>query len=302
MFSVCDEDLKLLAHLAKIDTEMTSPNFEICKCIGFAEGGKKRLSCSNEDSEPESQKAGEAFEAYNNNAANAINVIGMGIAQTALIIGLVVNDMINEKTTEAASEANVDNQPTVEEKVRYFEANTSESFTQNSAVSFNEPSRGSEDRKFLATHEECFSCAKNIADIEWNLVDSASDVMVAVGSALYQEDLFRSNDSIPQTSNVIAEDVNSENYVDVLSVSSVNSIGSEEFEGCSSNKATINAFVLARWDEELRELRSLGFADDWKSLEALEALEAANIGVDSDDLVSVNKAANWLLDRAEKEV
>mmetsp|Transcript_22859 Transcript_22859/g.32757 ORF Transcript_22859/g.32757 Transcript_22859/m.32757 type:complete len:660 (+) Transcript_22859:99-2078(+) len=312
----CDEDLKLLAHLAKIDTKMTSPNFEICKFIRVAKGRNKCLSYSNEDytenlidlSEPESQKAGEAFEAYNNNVANAINVIGMGIAQTAIIIGLVVNDIINEKTTEAASEPNVDNQPTMDEKVRYLEVNASESFVQNSAESLNEPSRGLEDGKFLATHEkqlmqkERFSSAKNIADNEWDLVDSASDVMVAVGSALYQEDLFRSNDKIPQTSDVIAEDDSSENYVDVMSVSSVNSIGSEEFEGASSNEATINAFVLARWDEELRELRSLGFADDWKSLEALESLEAADIGVDSDDVVSVNKAANWLLDRAEKKV
>jgi len=43
----------------------------------------------------------------------------------------------------------------------------------------------------------------------------------------------------------------------------------------------------------------MGFIDDQKSLEALEILEAAEIGVNSEKGITVAMAVNWLLNNTE---
>jgi hypothetical protein len=53
--------------------------------------------------------------------------------------------------------------------------------------------------------------------------------------------------------------------------------------------------VLSRWDEELRQLHQMGFVDDYASVDVLERLEAANVGVDSEDALDLNNVVNHLL-------
>lgn len=52
---------------------------------------------------------------------------------------------------------------------------------------------------------------------------------------------------------------------------------------------------VERWGNQLAQLHALGFHDDAKLIEILELLEAANIGVDSDDDVSVTQVVDKLL-------
>mmetsp|Transcript_63154 Transcript_63154/g.186635 ORF Transcript_63154/g.186635 Transcript_63154/m.186635 type:complete len:601 (+) Transcript_63154:750-2552(+) len=81
-------------------------------------------------------------------------------------------------------------------------------------------------------------------------------------------------------------------------------VGSEENkaigEGSSSSPAAIAPPVLARWADQLKVLRQLGFTDDHMSVDALETLHAANMGVDSTDEVTVGDAVNYLLKKAEE--
>lgn len=53
---------------------------------------------------------------------------------------------------------------------------------------------------------------------------------------------------------------------------------------------------LVRWSRELEQLRGLGFDDD-KIIEVLERLSAANIGVDSEEELSLDLVVNKLLEK-----
>ena len=58
---------------------------------------------------------------------------------------------------------------------------------------------------------------------------------------------------------------------------------------------TLSPIVLAKWDKELHGLHQLGFLDDVKNVDALEHLEAAALGCDSTDEITVAQAVEYLL-------
>jgi hypothetical protein len=64
-----------------------------------------------------------------------------------------------------------------------------------------------------------------------------------------------------------------------------------------SMSSALSPVVIAKWDTELRQLREMGFFDDRSNIDSLEHLEAAHIGVDSTEKVSVNAAVEHLLGR-----
>jgi hypothetical protein len=105
-----------------------------------------------------------------------------------------------------------------------------------------------------------------------------------IGSALFQSDLRSSEGGEGATSTL----TNSGNFGDrseALSVpSSVPSLSSE-----------ISSAVLDRWALQLSQLHELGFDDDIMNVDILERLNAANIGVDEEDEVSVTQVVNTLL-------
>ena len=57
----------------------------------------------------------------------------------------------------------------------------------------------------------------------------------------------------------------------------------------------LSPVVLAKWDTELHQLHEMGFLDDRSNVDSLEHLEAAHMGVDSTEKVSVNAAVEHLL-------
>jgi len=106
---------------------------------------------------------------------------------------------------------------------------------------------------------------------EWDLVDDenvelGSDEALAraaqmVGSALFEEDINKSD-------------------VSMLT---------------ASDQTNISLALMTRWQNELTKLHEIGFYDDKKSIDVLEELEAANIGVDSSDPVEFEKVVDKLL-------
>ena len=58
---------------------------------------------------------------------------------------------------------------------------------------------------------------------------------------------------------------------------------------------TLSPVVLAKWDKELLGLHQLGFLDDVKNVDTLEHLEAAALGCDSTDEITVAQAVEYLL-------
>ena len=54
---------------------------------------------------------------------------------------------------------------------------------------------------------------------------------------------------------------------------------------------------IDRWGAHLLQLRELGFENEDECVEVLERLEAANIGVDEDDDISINHVVNELLEK-----
>jgi hypothetical protein len=119
---------------------------------------------------------------------------------------------------------------------------------------------------------------------EWEVVRDdeqvADDEMLAraasvIGSSLFESDMENSNTS---TLTVGA---------DSSMLSSVPTIGSVP--------VPVPAVLLGRWAPQLIQLRELGFVDDAQSVDVLERLNAANIGVDCDDEITVERVVDVLL-------
>jgi hypothetical protein len=128
---------------------------------------------------------------------------------------------------------------------------------------------------------------------EWEVVGDdeqiAGDEMIAraaqlIGSTLFQSDL-RTSEGGDGTTSTLTNSGNFGERSESLSVpSSVPSLSSE-----------ISSAVLDRWAVQLLKLHELGFDDDMKNVDILERLNAANIGVDEGDEISVTQVVNTLL-------
>lgn len=66
-------------------------------------------------------------------------------------------------------------------------------------------------------------------------------------------------------------------------------------EKSRSTATVISPVVLAKWDTELHQLHEMGFLDDRSNVDSLEHLEAAYMGVDSTDKVTVNSVVEHIL-------
>jgi len=141
------------------------------------------------------------------------------------------------------------------------------------------------------TSEES-SQSQSSAD-SWQILDEneqcSSDEKIAqaaqlLGSALFQSDTLSDATELKDERTITTDH---------------NSISRTSFEASVPTivPRKISPVVLSRWDTELKELHEIGFLDDEKNVNALAHLEAANMGVDSDDPVTVNGAVNYLLSK-----
>jgi hypothetical protein len=254
------------------------------------------------------------------NVAKAFDVIGMGIIQSACIISSVLSDImeISKKTQDTPNNA-VPNTGTAsfeDEEVKDKLEDVSYSGDVNES-----PSLSVETSPCLSTdvvghtkqenclevkhktdlkEQEC-SIVEYSTEDEWNMVENGEDTLVTIGSALYREDLIRSTEELYASKEENAEPELKGNEC-ISGVHPSFESKSRDIEGLSCTvdvQQLHNPVLLARWDKELDELRQMGFIDDQKSLEALEILEAAEIGVNSEKGITVAMAVNWLLNNTE---
>ena len=138
---------------------------------------------------------------------------------------------------------------------------------------------------------------------EWQLLNEdgkvTSDEMIAqaaqlLGSALFQSDVISDVTEVrDEYSMAMANDQSI--------YSGPNYVGSVPTNVSTIVSSSISSTVLSRWDTELKQMHELGFLDDKKNVDALEHLEAASMGVDSDDPVTVNDAIEYLLSRYNEQ-
>jgi len=134
---------------------------------------------------------------------------------------------------------------------------------------------------------------------EWQVLDEdvdededgqvTSDEMISqaaqlLGSALFQSDIISDVTGIKDERTY------------------TNSVTSVPTEVPTIGSRSISSVVLCRWDTELKQLHELGFLDDEQNVNALAHLEAANMGVGSDDPVTVNAAVDHLLSKYNEQL
>jgi len=126
------------------------------------------------------------------------------------------------------------------------------------------------------------------------------DVCVAAIEDASMNDTTKKIDESSQT-----EDVDEKNETKVPQVEDASGDGEEEWSVVDNNdddddddekqSPILSPIVLAKWDKELHGLHQLGFLDDVKNVDALEHLEAAALGCDSTDEITVAQAVEYLL-------
>ncbi len=267
----------------------------------------------------------------NENASKAIDVIGMGIIQSASIFASVLCDIMeNSQKTQDTSNNTVPNleqlhtgsvsfqDEEVESKLKdvSYAADFDELLSlsiqaaihSSPCLSTDAVEQLNSENYLEVKHKDTLkepvcSTVESSNEDEWNMVESGEDALVTIGSALYREDLVRSTVELYVNKDPNAEPALRGNEC-VSSASPSVELKSRDAEGlsCTHNvQESNNPVLLARWDKELDELRQMGFIDDLKSLEALETLEAAEIGVNSENGITTTMAVNWLLNNAENK-
>ena len=98
----------------------------------------------------------------------------------------------------------------------------------------------------------------------------------AIGSALFQSDMMRSVEGVSTT---------------MSSVTTVPTVA----PSIVISEHPPSSIQLERWAAQLEQLHELGFMNDIASVDALESLSAANIGVESSDEVTVQQVIQKLM-------
>lgn len=118
----------------------------------------------------------------------------------------------------------------------------------------------------------------------WQVVsedEQISRAAQALGSALFNSEMERSSENLSTLSNSGASAGTGFSTLATVpsTVRSLNTAPSQ----------------LLRWSAQLQQLQELGFTNDAESVDILESLTAANIGVDSDDEVTVEQVINVMM-------
>jgi len=130
---------------------------------------------------------------------------------------------------------------------------------------------------------------------DWQVVNNDSDALVAQAAQMLGSALFQSNKNAESSDREEVDfHVNNTSVMSDLTCPPTTSDSSRPVH-------EISPMLLTRWKNELNELHSIGFVDDHANIEALGFLEAANMGVDSDDPISIEAVVNFLLNHSKGE-
>jgi hypothetical protein len=191
-------------------------------------------------------------------------------------VSAMTNSFVSHKEPLVGSEPDIVVEPTVLEEEMFLKEEEAE-------VESEEPKEETVIVEPSATVDEIEESAEaektSESDDEWSVVNDDDEMMARaaqmIGSAIFEgdntaESVVSSASSVPST------------------VPSLNSV---------SGKVMPNQRAL--WSAHLSQLRELGFEDEAKNVEILERLNAANIGVDSTDKITVTEVVNQLLNARE---
>lgn len=120
----------------------------------------------------------------------------------------------------------------------------------------------------------------------WSVVDEEQRIarsMEALGSALFHSDLRSSEGEEVTAVSALSHDSLSTATSVPTTIRSL-AVGTE-----------VSPVQLERWAMQLQQLHELGFLNDAASVDVLETLAAANIGVDSDDEVTVQQVIDAMM-------
>jgi len=158
------------------------------------------------------------------------------------------------------------------------------------------PAPGSAEDTAAATASDVFSVASSV-------FTGVSEVLKAVEDAKKDSDRdasFRSADEV-KVEDVASDDeewsVVSDKKAQAKDAAEVRTLNVEEEKDLSIlGTDPLSPVLTAKWDTELRQLHGLGFLDDRKNLDALAHLEAAHLGCNSKEEISINSVVGRLLD------
>lgn len=143
----------------------------------------------------------------------------------------------------------------------------------NSAAIQSENSRG---RTILPSVNDTAELVSMSSEEEWQCVENEDDDFAKaahlLGSAMFQSDIASPSPSAELETSFLS------------GMTSVPTVTSE-----------ISQVLLTRYEDELRQLHQLGFLDDHINVNALEHLEAANIGVGSTDAIKIERVVDHIL-------
>ena len=151
----------------------------------------------------------------------------------------------------------------------------SEAQESSSAAVQSENSRG---RTILPSVNDTAELVSMSSEEEWQCVENEDDDFAKathlLGSAMFQSDIASPSPSVE--------------------------LGSSFLSGMTSvptltSTSEISQVLLSRYEDELRQLHQLGFLDDHINVNALEHLEAANIGVESTDAIAIESVVDHIL-------
>lgn len=134
----------------------------------------------------------------------------------------------------------------------------------------------------------------NLSEGSWNVVpdeqlgdtEALARAAHVIGSALFNSDMARSHEDVSAMTRSEASNPSAPSCAD--SCSSVTSVP-------STVRTIATAWQHERWATQLEQLHELGFLNDNLLIETIERLNAANIGVDSTDEVTVQQVLEELM-------
>jgi len=164
------------------------------------------------------------------------------------------------------------------------------------------PAENTNGTQIVQGEEEEVSATDDGSRGSWQDVDDqfASDEALAraaqvIGSALFNSDIVQSTDNVSTLSR--SEGVASDSSASSGRNSSFSSVGSvpTTVPSLATETRAVAPAQSERWAIQLEQLHELGFHNDALLVDTLERLNAANIGVESNDEVTVQQVVNVLM-------
>merc|ERR1712013_127654 len=168
------------------------------------------------------------------------------------------------------------------------------------------------DKEFVANEETtALTAEKNTTSEQEEKTSLAEDAVIANDISQITEALIEQNDEKSSGTSEEWDLVDDENFElgsDEALARAAQMVGSALFEEvnksdesmlAASDQQSIPLALMTRWQHEVSKLHEIGLYDDKKSIDVLEELEAANIGVDSNEPVEFEKVVDKLLNSSK---